>query len=253
MESARVLEKLPERDTVELFAGLETSTAGLVLEAMLPSGAARVVRALPVDASSELLSELPPRRASEILRLLDADARQSRLERMSEEPRRAAERMLRFPAGTAGALMEPRVVAFHLSRTASQALEEIRERALMVRFYVYVVDDRNVLRGALSIRELLNAPPDARLDAVMRQPAESLSARAGGRGILSHPAWKRLPLLPVVDEGGRLVGVFRYESLQALRGERGDTEEESPLGLALALGELFWIGASGLVRGLERK
>jgi predicted transcriptional regulator len=147
--------------------------------------------------------------------------------------------------------MDPRFVAWHLSRPAGEALAELKEQGADLRYYVHVVDDDLVLSGVLSVRELVASPMNASLAEVMRRPVETLSAWAGRNAILRHPGWSRYPSLPVVDEMGRLVGVFPYRTFRQLQGAFEEERDPSALGLALALGELFWWGAVNLFRGLD--
>jgi magnesium transporter len=253
-ESARVLERLNVKDVASFFGDVDVEYGVRVLSAFLPADAARVVAEMPAEVAGEILSALGPQPASAVLRLLDKDTRERCVERLRPEARSAAKKMLRFPPSSAGAMMEPRVVSFRESRTVGEALDEIRANPRDVRFDIYVVDDDNVLRGVVSLRDLMTEPYESRLGSIMRTPVERLPARAGVHAIVSHPAFRRLPRLPVVDERDRLVGVFLYETLQTLAAAGTESREEaSPLGLAMALSELFWIGASGLVRGLETK
>lgn len=148
--------------------------------------------------------------------------------------------------------MHPYFAACHVSRRVEDAILELRESGTDLRYYLYVVDDDLLLVGVLGVEELMASDPAAGLADVMRRPVETLSARAGRNAILRHPGWKRYPSLPVVDEVGRLVGVFPYRTFQQLSGAPDEESDPSTLGLALALGELFWWGAAGLFRGLER-
>jgi hypothetical protein len=91
----------------------------------------------------------------------------------------------------------------------------------------------------------------------MRAPVAQLQARAGVGAILAHPAWRELHALPVVDEGGLLVGVLRREVYEELRERPTEPGTSSSTNVGLALAELFWgmsaslvdqIGASGRTR-----
>jgi magnesium transporter len=251
-EAARVLERAPDREAREVLSRSEPEEAARLLEALVPTAASRHLERLEPRLASEVMERLSSDRAADLLRRIDAERRQVVLAALEPERRAPVERLLRFPVESAGALMHPHFAAYHLSRRVEDAVSELREEGADLRYYVYVVDDDLLLAGVLGVRELMAAPPAARLGEVMRRPVETLSARAGRNAVLRHPGWKRYPSLPVVDEAGRLVGVFPYRRFQQLQGSPEQETDPSALGLALSLGELFWWGAASLFRGLER-
>lgn len=251
-EAARVLERLTERDVEAALDRAEPEEIALVLAAMVPSLASRYLQALALARGAETLAALASEKAAELLRRVPVEPRQALLEGLDPERREPIERLLRYPRETAGSWMEPHFVVFRMDRIVEEAIEELRAQGTELRHYLYVVDDALVLRGVLSLRELVASPARARMGDVMRQPVQTLSARAGRTSILRHPGWNNFPSLPVVDEEGRIVGVFRYRTFQELKGRPDDDVNPGALGLALALGELFWWGAAGLFRGLER-
>lgn len=252
-EAARVLERLRDDEIEAVLAEADNEEAASALAALVSPVAARQVSTLPAERAAEVVILLPPDRAADLLRRLDETTRAGILGLVPESARLPVERLLRFPPDTAGSMMDPRFVVFHESREVEETLSEITEKGADLRYYIYIVDDESTLVGVLSVREAVAAPKGARLSEVMRRPVATLSARAGRGAILAHPAWKRVPSLPVVDEKGRIVGVFRYRTLQELEGAPDEDDQPSALGLALSLGELFWWGASGLFRGLSRE
>jgi magnesium transporter len=90
-------------------------------------------------------------------------------------------------------------------------------------YYVYVIDADTRLVGVVSMRDLILTSADATLDRVMRR--DVVFARTGAdedelaRLLRRH----RLPVLPVIDDGGRLLGVVTASDVLAAIEER-DTE-----------------------------
>jgi len=250
--AARVLELSTEEEALDVLSQSEPAETAAVLEVLVPSAASKHLDRLAPGLAASVLERLSSDRAADLARRMRAERRADLLARIDEAIRAPIERLLRFPVGSAGALMNPHFAAYHVSRSAEEALAELKGQGTDLRYYLYVVDDALVLVGVLGVRDLVASSPDVLLGDVMRHPVATLSARAGRNAILSHPGWKRFPSLPVVDEGGRLVGVFPYRTFQELKGAPGEDGDPGGLGLALALAELFWWGASSLFRGMER-
>ena len=156
------------------------------------------------------------------------------------------ESALRYPRGSAGALLDPAVLTVAPDQTVATALGRVRRADSGVHYYLFVVDRRGMLAGVVSPRDLLAAPPDAPVGAIAQQAVATLPATADREAIVAHPSWQELHALPVVDAGGRFLGLVRPETLRTLESE----ESATPLGTAvtsgaLDFGELTWtVGAA---------
>lgn len=250
-DAARALETLSVDDIGGVLGQSELDAAVVLVGSITPLVSSRCLLHLEPARAGAIVERLPLGRASILLRLLTIDERTAVLSHVAENTRRPLEKTLRFPEGTAGALMEPRVASFPETLTVAETLRRARQPDTPIRYYVFVVDDENVLTGVSSVDELVSARDDTALRSIMTRPVEMLLARAGRDAIIKHPGWQRFPILPVVDEAGRLVGVLRYETFRELS-ELPAPDDASPVDVALALGELFWMGASGMLRGFEQ-
>ncbi len=244
--AAAVVEALPTAEALSLLRGEP------------PGGAAEILRRTPPHRSAELLQGLGAKRGAAVLGELDLDVA-ARMLRRADEPRRwellaelepslarSLRALLAFPENTAGALMDPDVLALPEDLTAREALARVKEAAENARYNLYVVDRDGVLVGALNLRELLLARPLVRLSALMVRDPIRLPAAADRASVVSHRGWKEVHSLPVVDERGCYLGAVRYRTLRDLEEELlatapadGSTSE--------ALGELFAAGAVGLL------
>ena len=248
VDAARVL----ERFAGELSAG--------VLEDFPLARLAPVIEAMSDHVAAECLAGLDPPKAAGILQIVDLDQASALLRRMEKTQRdrlleelpaeRAAQlvRVLGFPDGTAGALMDPKVLAVPDSLSAGEALEQVRAAPHLALYYLYLFDDSTCLSGVVNLRELLLASPLTALTQIMTTGVDRLPATADRQAILVHPGWTEYHALPVVDAGGRFVGALRYETLRRLESQ-ARTELPSA-SLAASLGELYWVGLSGILRGL---
>ena len=117
-------------------------------------------------------------------------------------------------------------------------------------YYIYVVDRARRLVGVLDIPELMLARPRGPVSAAMHRDVERLSAWTPVALVREHAGWHRFHALPVVDEGDRLLGAIRYQTLRRLEREAADRMPDPSLLTARALGELFQLGTTGLAAGV---
>ena len=166
------------------------------------------------------------------------------LDGLDDERLRSLHALLAFPEDTAGGLMDPDVLALPAELPVAAALERIRREPSHARYNLYVVDEEQRLVGALNLRELLLAPVDAELADLMTPDPLHLAAEADRARVVSHPGWKEVHSLPVIDANGRYLGAIRYRTLRDLEQEllRPATGDTPP---ARAFGELLALGAAG--------
>jgi magnesium transporter len=247
VQVARALESMPTSDAAEVMAELPVEVLAELLRWVAPLTAARCLEIVPVELAVTTLSTTRRDMAAAILRATNQARRAKIIESLSPEDRKAVRGLLRYPEGTAGALMDPEVIALTESVSAGEALERLRTSAQHALYYVYVVSDDLKLTGVVNIRELMGARPDQLLGLISTRTVDSLSARASWESIVAHPAWKRVHALPVVEPDGRFLGAVRYESLRELEDRLAGAElEDHGAQTGAALGELYGLGLRGL-------
>lgn len=247
--AALALEALEAGAVVPLLARGEAAERARLLQRLSPSRAARVIALLPRARAAVLLAHPALDDAVRIVRRLEPEAREELLPLLAARRARAIRALLAFPEGTAGALMDPDVLALPRDLSAEDALARVRSEPESARYDLYVVDPEQRLVGALNLRELMLASPAQRLGELMVPEPFSLPSSADRSAVVTHPGWKEVHALPVVDEQGRYLGAVRYRRLRELEQELLGKREEDPRTSA-ALGQLFAAGAAGLFEAL---
>jgi len=227
-----LIEAEREDELQHLLAGLHPADVAEVLEAQDPELQARVFSLLPPEKASEVLLELsefsrdqlvrtlPVERLAEIVGHMDSDdatdivaelpAEHQLVVLDSIEPDDSAEvrRLLLYDEETAGGIMQLELISGREEETVAEVIERIRIKGDEVEDlnYVFVVDDMNRLRGQVSLRRLLLASPERRLEEIMT-PCEFV---VGAHEDQEHVAQKFMKYdarsAPVVDEQGYLLG-----------------------------------------------
>lgn len=248
VDAARVMERFAGRMSAGVVQDLPAVQIAPVVEAMSDHAGAECVAGLDPGQGAAVMAELDLDQESALLRRMDDDQRRRLLDAMPAERSSQLLKVLAFPPGSAGALMDPKVLAVPDSLTAGEALEQVRAAPHLALYYLYLYDGSSCLSGVVNLRELMLSAPEVALTEMMATGVDSLPATADRKAILVHPGWTEYHALPVVDDGGRFVGALRYETLRRLEGQ-ARTELPSA-SLAASLGELYWVGLSGILRGL---
>lgn len=179
----------------------------------------------PYDAA-DLLETLPPTDGVRVLEELNPMVAQQVLHEMTDEHRCAilaaapidkAHQWMRnreYPEDSVGWLMEPPVAIFRPSMTVQgtiEALRKLTKRAFIT--YGYVTDDSNKLIGVLVFRDLMLGRPEALLSEVMYKNVFALEPEMELTDAMKHSVNRHIPVYPVCDKEGHLLGLVRGQNL----------------------------------------
>jgi magnesium transporter len=242
--AAIALERQSLESSVALLCTTSAEHLARVVPLLSPQFCGDILRALPDEQVGEMLDSLSSDTAARLARLL-GDQAERVLAAVKPVQADAIRSLLRYPADTAGGLMDPSVLALPRDLTAAEALDRIRAHSQNARYNLYVVDRDQRLVGVLNLRELFLAEPSVLLGDLMVANPQRLLASVGRASIVSDPGWRTAHALPVVDDQGRYLGAIRYKTLRSLEDAIHHRKESEP---AQALGELFSVGAGGVVR-----
>jgi magnesium transporter len=244
-----VLEQEPASHTELFFGELPANTVAAVLSQMSISAASEILSMLSPARGAEFTTALPPGSAASLLRHIDPSLRSNLLAELNEDLRDQLHRLLTHPDGTVGAATDPEVLAIPDDLSVDDAQRLLRRRKATVHHQLYVVDRSRRLIGYLHVRDLVRASPKVAITSVMRPASVQVQASARLANSISHPAWRELDAIPVVDKGGVLLGILRHRQLRRLQSSqaRGDLAET-----LFGLSELYWMGLSTLMLPIEK-
>ena len=104
--------------------------------------------------------------------------------------------------------VQPAGLTLRPDDTIAIALERARQLpATQIILYCYVVDQEERLVGVVPIRRLLTTAPEARIDSIMIDDVEAIPSWATVLVAAEYFVNRRFLAFPVVEPGGRLVGV----------------------------------------------
>ena len=238
--AARVLENFPPEDVARFLAAASPATAAGVVRHFTPGFAAACLVALQPATACRVLEPLPQDLQVMLLRQLGREEREPLLREMPADHAASLQRLLPYPDGTAGALMEAPLARVPEELPVRDALKRIKRNRRGMKFYLYATNAVGQLTGVLTLHELINAPPNGTISQVMHRHVVSLSPGVSIRAVLDSPYWQEYHALPVTDGDRVLLGVIRQKSLRRFEEQAVQTGVFSGgLGTVIAAGELF--------------
>ena len=165
------------------------------------------------DDVARLLADMPPDDRADLFMKLPEDRRESVLPALAQAEREDIRRLTAYKEGTAGAVMTSDYATLAPRLTASQAIERLREVApdKETIYYAYVLDDSRKLLGFVSLKDLILARRDARVEDIMH-PEVIFSRVEDDQEDAARKIQKYdLLALPVLNGGDALVGIITHD------------------------------------------
>jgi len=212
---ADILETLPLDDRVLLFSLLETETAAEVLDETRTDTTVTLIESLPSERVADLLEELPADDAAEVLSELSDKQAAQIIARLEPEEAREIKTLLDYEEETAGRLMATNVVRLQAGWSAQHAIEHLRsvDPEAETLAYLYAVDSGEYLIGIVPIWELLTAASDRRIEDLMSREVVSVDVNTDQEEVARIVSQYDYYALPVVDAGGRLLGIITHDDV----------------------------------------
>ncbi|MGC9330010.1 MAG: magnesium transporter, partial [Candidatus Hinthialibacter sp.] len=223
-------EALVELDPVDIAETINTLTLeerAIVFRILPRSISADVFEYLPFDEQEELMHSLGQEQVSALLNEMDPDDRTQLLEELpgkvikrviellSPQERAVAVTLLGYPEDSVGRLMTPEYTAIHQDWTVEQTLQHVRKigREKETINIIYVVDDNDHLIANVKLRTLIFSEPTAFIKDIMNQQVIALNAFDDQETASEAMIRYDLPILPVVDSDGTLVGIVTSDDV----------------------------------------
>ncbi|MBX3096773.1 MAG: magnesium transporter [Fimbriimonadaceae bacterium] len=228
-EKVQVLNLLSEATGAQVLIELPTAESKALIEQLPDAVVAWYLDILPMDDALDLLEDIGEERYNDLLNMIP------------EEDAREIQRLLRYSEGSVGRMMTERFFESFPEQTMDSLLGDLRgapiEKYETVND-IYVLDNRRHLLGVFSLRKLLRAAPSAVAEEVMNDDVVVAQANDKAEDAARRMARYGLYALPVLDERGRMLGIFTGDDAQTVLREE-DTRDVLALGGVTGSGDSY--------------
>lgn len=212
-DAAHVLEEFSEDEAAHTLNRHDAFVLVPVWRRLMPHVAVRLLGVLSEETAVKLLCELHPYEAARLLSATDEVKSGQYLAAMDPAIAADLRNLMSYPERSAGRLMNPIRMAFRLTMTAQDAINQLKVRSTDNLRSLFLVDADNRLASKVSIQRIAISDPDT----VLRDLAEPVTAYvtplSSQEEIADIFERDRLADLPVVDQDGLLVGIVNHAAL----------------------------------------
>jgi len=221
-EALFLIRTLDSERTGDVLTELDEDLREEILSELSAVEIASELAELDTDDAADIITELPTELAQEVISEI-------------EDREHAAEiiELLRYDENSAGGLMAKELIKVNENWTVTTCVREMRAQAEYVTrvHSIYVVDNENVLKGRLSLKDLLISPNNAHIKDVYIPKVDYVSVNEDPEEVAKNMAKYDLEAIPVVDEMKRLVGRITIDDIVDVIKEEADKDYQQMAGI----------------------
>jgi len=222
-EEALYLIKLLDSDfTSDVIAELDEDDREKILKGLSTKEIAEEIDELDSDDAADIIGELPEEQKEEVISQLE-----------DVEHAKEIVELLRYDEDTAGGLMAKELVKVNENWNVLTCVKEMRAQAEEVTrvHSIYVVDDNDILKGRLSLKDLLTTSTRSPIKDIFIKNVDSVNVNEDDEEVARIMQKYDLEAIPVVDELGRLVGRITIDDIVDVIKEEAEKDYQLAAGL----------------------
>ena len=260
-EATFLIKFLDSEKTSDVLTELDEDVREAILGNLSSKEIAGELEELDTDDAADIVAELPKEIVQEVIsEISDRDHARDIVD------------LLRYDENSAGGLMAKELVKVNENWTVLTCVKEMRMQAENVTrvHSIYVVDDAGLLKGRLSLKDLLTASTKSPIRDVYIAKVDSVNVNEKPEEVAKIMSKYDLEAIPVIDEIGRLVGRITIDDIVDVIREEADKDYQLAAGISqdveaddsiwvltrarlpwLFLGLIGGVGAAGIMGGFE--
>ena len=260
-EATYLIKLLDSEKTSDILTELDEYLREAILSNLSAQEIASEINELDTDDAADMIADLPEDMVQQVIQSLD-----------DKEHAQDIVDLLRYDEDSAGGLMAKELVKVNENWTVAKCVREMRVQAEHVTrvHSIYVVDDHDVLKGRLSLKDLLTTSTKTHIAEIYIPKVDFVHVNETPEGVARIMSKYDLEAIPVVDEAHRLVGRITIDDIVDVIREEAEKDYQLAAGLSsdveaddnildltkaripwLFLGLLGGIGAAAIMGGFE--
>ncbi|MFS4466644.1 magnesium transporter [Maribacter sp. 2210JD10-5] len=223
-DEATYLIKLLDSDkTSDVLTELDEDVREAILNNLSSKEIAEELDELDTDDAADIVAELPKEIVQEVISEIE-----------DKEHAKDIVDLLRYDENSAGGLMAKELVRVRDTWNVTKCVKEMRAQAENVTrvHSIYVVDKDEVLKGRLSLKDLLTVSTQTHISEIYIPKVDSVNVNEKPEEVAKIMSKYDLEAIPVVDEIGRLVGRITIDDIVDVIREEAEKDYQLAAGIS---------------------
>lgn len=225
---AELFETLKKDERTYVFNLLETEEKALVITELEEGTRETLIAALDNSTIVDIIEEVDSDEAADIVQYLPEEQQEEILDSVDQDVAEDVQELIHFAEDTAGGIMRLEYIDVNENIPVSQAREKVKQLSTdweMENIYnVWVVDDKGILRGYVSLQNLITADENILIKSIANEEIRSVYPDIDQEEVAKLAIKYSLVAVPVVDYSERLIGIVSFNNIVDVIGEEADED-----------------------------
>ncbi|WP_047982366.1 magnesium transporter [Ornithinibacillus contaminans] len=214
-------------DQAQFFMEMEATDRMLIYNYLSPEEVAGIMEHIELEEIQPFFTEMDPRFASmvfaemstddavDILNEMEKDKVVSFLTIMNDDAAGEIKDLLHYEEKTAGSIMTTELISVYKTQTVKDTMLQLKKDGPNAEtiYYLYVVDNDKKLVGVLSLRDLIIADDDTKIETIMNDNVFSVSVAEDQEEVAKIMRDYDFLAVPVVDFQHHLLGIITVDDI----------------------------------------
>ena len=222
-EATYIVKLLKSETTADALTEVDPDTREQILDNLSIKEIAREVSELKTDDAADLILELPEARKEKVMSQIKDD-----------EHVKDIRDLIRYDENTAGGLMAKELVKVEENLSVLKCLNKMRAQAENVTrvHSIYVVDQNNVLKGRLSLKDLITANSIDKVKDIYIPKVDFVTVDQENEEVAKIMSKYDLEAIPVVNNKKELLGRITIDDIVDVIKEEADKDYQLAAGIS---------------------
>lgn len=182
------------------------------------------------ERQKEILEEMSNDEITDLIGELEEEDKQKVLEKIEGEDKQEVEKLLTFDPDSAGGIMTTEYISIHAKNTVQDTLKYLQTNTEEdTTYYLYVVDKENILKGVVSLRDIVTSTFDTPMLSITNPNVITILYNEDQEEVANKFKKYGFILMPVVDEENHMLGIIEFDDIIDVL-EEESTEDINLLG-----------------------
>jgi magnesium transporter len=215
IDIAEIIKKLDDEERDDLFRHLPWDVASEVLEELDSDTFNSLIKLLNVEQRSMILDNMSDDDIADLIGDLSENRQAEIIDLLDDESAEDVKELLFYDEDTAGGIMTKDFIVLKKDYSIYRSIELLRDTAPDAEtiYYLFVVDKDERLVGVISLRELIVAKPNKKVEEVMNDRVVYVYVDDDQEEVARVVSKYDLLAVPVVDNENRMIGMVTVDDV----------------------------------------
>ena len=222
-EATYIVKLLGSDTTADALAEIDPDIRESILENLSAKEIAQEITELDTDDAADLILELPQERQEKVMSQID-----------DHEHAKDIRDLLKYDENTAGGLMAKELVKVQEDLSVLKCLNEMRAQAEDVKrvHSIYVVDQKNRLKGRLSLKDLITAKSNDKVKDIYIPKVDFVNVDEEKEEVVKIMSKYDLEAIPVINHKKELLGRITIDDIVDVIKEEAEKDYQLAAGIS---------------------